>query len=491
MALAPALDLRPSGDPRDSVGAEPANIEAEQALLGALLYEPTKARRLITVELRPEHFYEPFHGRLYKAICDWLLDGEAPDPTLLSEEFRKDPAYLELGGVRYLADLVDRAPPFVRAGPYAANILDQHIKRQLILLSVEMAASARDGHAEGLDILDQLESACAQLRVASAEPGAFIHARQAAADALAEIQREAETGRPRGIQTGLRCFDTRMGGLQPTWLVTIGGRPGMGKTALARATMYAAADRNRLRTFAFFSMETPNRELSERALAAGTTRGMDGHDVREHGSGAVQMTSLSRSQIGMTEAPWLEASVAAQPDNLFLFDNPILSLSDVRRTVWALKAKGDLAAVAIDYLQLMQREQTRGRTDAALIGDITTGLKRLAMEAHITVLLVSQLSRGVDSRDDKRPILSDLRESGSIEQDSNAVMFPYREAYYLERVKPEGSETSPEYLEWKMKMLRCEDLMEVITAKLRQGKPGADKQLYLAAYDAVSDWTKD
>jgi replicative DNA helicase len=491
MALVPALDLRAQhgGDPRDAKPDVPASVEAEQGFLGAILYEAGYIR-LLKVELRPEHFYEPFHGRLYQAICETVELGEAPEPTLLHEEFRRDPAYLELGGVRYLADMIDRAPPAIRAGDFAAHILDLHHKRELLRIASELQAAVRNGDQTSRALTQQLDTDLAQIRLAQADPAAFITARQAAVTALEEIRRESDDGKPRGAHCGLTCFDGRLGGLIPGRLITIGGRPGMGKTALLRAALYGAASWNSARTFGMFSLETQNREMSERAISAGTTRGRDWLEVKEQGSGAVQYSVLSRSNIGITELPWLEESVAGQPENLFLFDQPRLNLYEIQRNVWALKARGDLAAIGIDYLQLMQRPETRGRNDAALIGDITQGLKVLAAEAKICILLVSQLNRGVDTRDDKRPTLSDLRESGSIEQDSDIVMFPFRQSYYLERAEPQGSKTSSEYIEWIGKLAEVEDLMEVITAKLRQGRIGTDRQTYLAPYDAVSNWTK-
>jgi replicative DNA helicase len=487
MALAPALDLR-SADPRDFSEAPPASLEAEQALLGALLYEP-QVHKLIGVELLPEHFSEPFHGRLYAAITESLRENLVPEAIFLATEFGRDQAFQQLGGVRYLVDLIDQAPPPMRAPHFAAHVLDLHHKRRLITISGEISAAARDGAQSSADILAGAETELAKIRIASTATGAFVTARQSAIETLGVIEDESQSGRPRGATTGLRCFDERIGGLPPTWLVTIGGRPGMGKTALLRAGLYGAADRNRQRAFAMFSLEAPNREVSERALSAGTALHL-GFDARTQGSGAVQYAVLSRSNVGLTEREPLRAAAAAQPDNLFLFDDPILGLAEIRRTVWALKAKGDLAAIGIDYLQLMQREQTKGRTDSALIGDITTGLKRLAMEANICILLVSQLNRGVDSRDDKRPELGDLRESGSIEQDSNVVMFPFREAYYLDRQEPKNT-SGPEWGEWQARLTACRDLMEVITRKVRQGRPGIDKLQYLPEYDAISNWTKD
>lgn len=486
MALVPALDLRPAADPRDHEAKAPASVEAEQAFLGALLYEPA-ALDLITVELLPGHFYEPFHGRLYKAIKETWESGDLPEPTFMAVEFGRDPAFLELGGIRYLADLVDRAPPAIRARQYAAHLVDYHNRRELLRVASELTIAAHAGDTTSIKMLDHLEAEVMKIRLAASEPGELITARQAALTTLDEIEEEYRSGRAHGVKTGLESFDEGMHGLPPTWLITIGGRPSMGKTALMRAAMYGAAERNRARTFAIFSIEMPARELSERALAAASAREEGGwfESIDNH-SRAISMTQLGRSNISPEfEMPRLREMAERLPDNLVIFDRPELTISDIRRAVWLLKSKGDLAAIAVDYLQLMSRPETRGRTDAALIGDITAGLKRLALEAKIAIVLVSQLNRGVDNREDKRPQLSDLRESGSIEQDSNVVIFPFREAYYLERSKPE--EGDPDLPAWEDKMRRLSSLMEVIVSKNRQGALGKTLQRYVAKFDFVEN----
>lgn len=487
MALAPALDLRPppamadrpwwspQGSYPDDQEPAIASIEAEQALLGALLYEPASIKRF-TVELGPEAFYEPFHGRLYRAISEWVGAGDTPDPTMLHEEFRRDAAYLELGGVRYLADLVDTAPPAARAADYARHILDLHAKRRLIDLSNQIGLTVRQGHTVSREILALIDKEVGAIRNATTETGNFITARQAAIETLQQIDEERLEGRPRGPQTGLACFDVRLGGLPPGWLITVGARPSMGKTALLRSAFYGAARHNRRDLFALFTIEMPKRELSERALSAASWGGFD----------EVQTTKLNRSQVTGEEVQRLYALAEALPENLILIDTARLSLEDVRRTVWLLKAKGNLRAIGIDYLQLMEKPAIRGKTDAALIGEITSGLKVLSREADLCTVLASQLTRGVDQREDKRPQLADLRESGSIEQDSNAVLFPFRDAYYLERAMPDKG--AADYQKAQDALALVERNMDVLVAKNRQGGLGKTTQRYIAEHDVIEDW---
>ena len=474
MALAPALDLREQADPRDFADSPPAAVEAEQSLLGALLYEPS-CHRVIGVELLADHFFEPFHGRLYQAILETLREGLTVEVAFLAEEFKRDRAFNDLGGVRYLADLIDRAPAAIRAPHYARHILDIAHKRRIIEIAREMGATARAGHTTALEITALGAAELAKIDVAAAEPGAVVTARSAALAALEEIETEIDSGRPRGVRTGLECVDVRIGGLLPESLITIGARPSMGKTSLIRSLFYGAAKANPRDLFLLFALETPARQLSERALSAASHG-----DWRE-----VDSQDLNRSKVKKEDLLYLRDLAEHLPDNLIIDDRPDLSLGDVWRTVWQAKARGNLRAVGIDYVQLMKRSETRGKTDAALIGEITSGLKRLARMAQLCMVLCAQLSRGVDNREDKRPQLSDLRESGSIEQDSDAVLFPFREAYYVERQEPDKG--TPEHASWTIKLEDLRRRMDVIVAKNRHGALGFTRQRYVAEHDFIED----
>jgi replicative DNA helicase len=481
MALVPALDLRTHGDPRDRIAHPPSNVEAEQALIGALLYQPEVLTAFQT-PLKPEHFYEPFHGRLWKAMREWIDEGEIPDPTLLAEEFRRDTAYIELGGTRYLADLIDRAPPVARAEDYARAILDLFNRRKLMELAAEMTALAMRGEDADGDRIDanqviaKTEEGLMAIKLNTPDPPTLLTARESAIRTMEEIDFEQREGKPRGAQTSLKVFDDKLGGLVPSWLITIGGRPSMGKSALMRSAMYGAAVENRHDLFAIFLIEMASREISERAISAVT---------REDIFCLTETQALNRSKPVREHVPELMRIAEQMPDNLYIDDRADLSLEDVTRVVWQLKAKGNLRAIAIDYLQLMRRPEHRGRSDAAILGDMTAALKRLAKAADICIVLLSQLSRDVDKRDDKRPVLGDLRESGAIEQDSNVVLFPFREAYYHERAKPEDGTAEAE--KWSARLAEIETVMEVAVAKHRQGGIGTTKQQYFAAYDLIKN----
>jgi replicative DNA helicase len=284
------------------------------------------------------------------------------------------------------------------------------------------------------------------------------------------------SGRVRGAMTGLRCFDRRLGGLKPGWLVVIGGRPSMGKTALGRVAAYGCAERNPTQTVAFFAIEMEKREIVERALSAATHVQGDGIPYQDLGNAKVAPMDLMR----------LRELKHGMPANLVIDDRSVLSLEDVRRRVFALKRKRGVAAVFIDYLQLMAMPPAQGRNDAARWGEVTSGLKRLAREAQTCIVLLSQLSRAVESRDDKRPQLSDLRDSGSIEQDANAVLFPFREFYYVERNEPKPG--TDQHTNWEMECEALRRRLDVIAAKVRQGAVGTDQQAYYAEYDHIEDW---
>lgn len=282
-------------------------------------------------------------------------------------------------------------------------------------------------------------------------------------------------GRPRGLMTGLRCVDRRLNGLKPGSLVVVGGRPNMGKTGLARAIMSGAATRNPSYLFPFLGLEMGPEEMVQRELSA---------RAHELGQG-VPYQLMETSALTPLDFQIIADASRNVPPNLLFDDCPGLTVGDVRRKVWALGQRGKVGAVAIDYLQLMERPNVKGRNDAAILGDMTKGLKNIARRAGICIVLLSQLSRDLEKRDDKRPNLHDLRDSGAIEQDADAVLFTYRELYYLERAEPKAG--TDKHLDWEM---RCHDVrrrLEVICAKQRKGPVGTDRQTYIAEFDFIED----
>jgi replicative DNA helicase len=453
-----------------------AEIGAELALLGCVLLDGDCLMNAGVVTAA--HFSEPTYGRIWEAATDIAAAGRAVGLPAVADRLRNDPQLAELGGITFLADLVDKAPSTGMARDLAEQVTEAWARRELAQLAAEAARGAAEGRPAA-EMIAALRTSAERLESeASPEPASFVTARSAAIATMAQIETEVATGRAKGPQTGLSCFDRRLGGLPAGWLITMGARPSMGKSALLRAAAYGAARRNRDQLFALFSLEMDAREISERALADATVGDFD----------QITTESLNRSKVVPTDLPRLHDRAEAIPENLVIDDRSSLGLDDIRRAVWALRRRGRLAAIFVDYLQLMRKPDFKGRNEASVIGEITQGLKSLAKDARICVVLVSQLSRQVESRDDKRPNMADLRDSGSIEQDSNAVIFPFREAYYLERAEPKpGTEA---HLQWELKLADCRRRMDVIVAKCRQGAVGVERMTYDPAFDHIEDWSE-
>lgn len=471
--------------PVDDTPQLPQSLDSEQAILGALLFEKTLLQDL-EADLRPEHFYEPFHGRLFRAMRETIDAGLTIEVFTLAQEFLIDPAFKELGGVRYLADLVDRAPPAANAPEYARLIIELWSRRELVRIGEDIARRARLGvddnfHRMKFDAAKIVASADAALMELStgalADDANLVDARTAAEQYVEQLKEDSELGVTKGVMTGLRCVDHRLNGLKEGNLIILGGRPSMGKSGLARTMMQGAASRNPRRDFAFFGIEMTRGELIERTMSELTHTKPDGGD-------GIAYQDLTPEKVTPFEIGRLRELTLEIPRNLYIDDSPVISVEKVRRRVWAMKRRGDLAAVAIDYLQIMERPHNpNGVNEASLLGQMTGGLKRLAREAKICIVLLSQVGRDVDKREDKRPHLADLRESGAIEQDANAVLFTFRPVYYLEREEP--AEGSTKHDTWVTDVEALRRRMDVICGKNRGGHVGTDRQEYLAEFDHI------
>ena len=474
MALVPALDLRPVHSDTPLAHA-PSNIEAEQALLGALLYDNAAYERL-SDRLQARHFYEPFHQRLFAALESHIRKGQLAEPILLADEFKRDPAFEELGGLRYLADLVDRAPPAANAADYARAIYDLALRRDLIRIGGEITVEAQ-AHDADISARDQIEAAEQKLYTL-AESGTSSTGFIPFADALTgAVQMAAEAysrdGGLAGVSTGLSDLDKQLGGLHPSDLLILAGRPSMGKTALATNIAFHVArnyawepqpDGTRKTVnggvVAFFSLEMSAEQLAMRLLA----------DVSGVSSDRLRKGEIDASEFGRVR----DGAIEVQEAPLFIDATGGLSIAKLTARARRLKRQHGLDLIVVDYLQLVTTD-AGGREGNRVqeVSAITGGLKALAKDLGVPVIALSQLSRQVENREDKRPQLSDLRESGSIEQDADVVMFVYREAYYLSRAEPR--EGTPDHMTWQEDLEKINNVAEVIIGKQRHGPIGTVK----------------
>jgi replicative DNA helicase len=467
----------------------PHNFEAEQALLGALMLN-NRAYDKVSEFLRPEHFAEPGHGRIFHACSKLIERGQMANPVTLKTYLEQDNALNDIGGSEYLAQLAGSVVSIINAGDYARLIFDLHLRRELINLGGDVvnSAFAPDVETSALDQIGQAEAKLYELATTGQTEGGFEEFRtiltQAIDLAAAAHKRQ---GKLSGVPTGLTDLDGKLGGLHPSDLIILAGRPSMGKTALATNIAFNAAlsyreeldDMGNPKSVdgakvAFFSLEMSSEQLATRILAERAT--IASHKIRQ---GELTQDEFERLTIAAQELNRLK---------LYIDDTPALSISAIRTRARRLKRKEGLGLIIIDYLQLLRGSATQSENRVQEVSEITRGLKALAKELDVPVIALSQLSRAVEQREDKRPQLSDLRESGSIEQDADVVMFVYREQYYLERAEPgHRPEESDEkfndrHAKW---MERCEvvhNTAEVIVAKQRHGPVGTVQLSFLGEF---------
>jgi replicative DNA helicase len=476
MALVPMLDLR-TASPDVVIAHAPANVEAEQALLGALLYDNAAFER-IGDYLQARHFFEPFHQRLFASIESNIRKGQLAEPILMAEAFARDVGFEELGGVRYLADLIDRAPPAANAPDYARAIYDLALRRDLIRIGGDISNVASQGDAE-LSARDQIEAAEQQL-YALAETGGVSQGFVTFADALhgavtMAAEAHSRDGGLAGLSTGLIDLDSKIGGLHPSDLVILAARPSMGKSSLACNIAFDVA-RNyawepqpdgskktvRGGVVAFFSLEMAAEQLAMRLLAEAS--GVSGDRLRKGEIDASEFGRVRDAALEIQEAP------------LYIDATGGITMAKLAARARRLKRMVGLDLLIVDYLQLITGGDGKSDNRVQEVSMITQSLKSLAKELSIPVIALAQLSRQVENREDKKPQLSDLRESGSIEQDADMVMFIYREAYYLSRLEPrEGTE---EHFKWQENMDQVRGQADIIIGKQRHGPIGNIKLSY-------------
>lgn len=476
-----ALELtvrKPQPEPDPNYRQAPHNIEAEQALLGAVLVN-NEAFYRVSDFLEPKHFFEPIHQKIYEVTASIIRAGKVATPVTLKTFLPPDADVAGMSAPVYLARLAAEATTVINAADYGRTIYDLSTRRDLIRIGEDMVNLAYDAPVDFAPQvqIDDAERRLYELAETGRYDGGFLKFSDALKDAVDLASRAYQRdGHLSGLATGLSDLDVLMGGLQKSDLVIIAGRPGMGKTALATNIAYNIAIDYRgqprpdgtIETVSggivgFFSLEMSAEQLATRILSEQT----------EIPSSKVRRGDISEEDFSKLAA----AAQTMQSIPLFIDETGGISISQLTARARRLKRQRGLDLMVVDYLQLLSGSSRRaheGRVQE--VTEITTGLKALAKELEVPILALSQLSRQVESRDDKRPQLSDLRESGSIEQDADVVLFVYREEYYLKNKEPrEGSE---EWFKWESEMKAAENRAELIIGKQRHGPTGTVKTLF-------------
>ena len=460
--------------------ALPHNVEAEAALLGALMID-NRLVEDVQIKLRADHFHEPVHGRIYDAILRLVDRNMVANPVTLRPMFEADAELKELGGPGYLAQLTGSGAALIGARDFATQVYDLALLRALIGVGREMVEKAVDT-SEAVDPKTQIEEAeVALYRVAEegGEQGGVKTFAQATKLAVEMAEKALNSGgHVSGITTGLDSVNAKIGGLHPSDLIILAGRPGMGKSSLATNIAFNAAQRwvrdaedgidpakSVGAPVAIFNLEMSADQLATRILAEQS--GISSENLRMGKISQQEFRNLARASADLQNLP------------LYIDDTPALTIAALRTRARRLKRQRGLGLVIVDYLQLLHGGGRGGGDQNRVqeISEISRGLKQLAKELQVPVIALSQLSRAVEQREDKRPQLSDLRESGSIEQDADIVLFIYREDYYLKAVEPDypmpnETEKLAKYEEWNAKYASAAGKAELIVAKQRHGSTG-------------------
>ena len=470
----------------------PHSIEAEQQLLGAILTNNDIFDRVNAI-LKPAHFYDPVHARIYEVAAARIAKNNLASPVTLKAFLEDDEGLRELGGAAYLARLAGAAISSFAARDYAQMIHDMAVRRELIGLGNDIASKAKkvEVTSEPREQIVEAEQALYKLSEQGQTERGFVSFLKAVTEAVnvanAAYQRD---GGLAGISTGLVDLDKKLGGLHPSDLLILAGRPSMGKTSLATNIAFNVAKAYRKGekpdgsigaieggVVGFYSLEMSAEQLAARIL-----------------SEASEVPSEQIRRGDMTEQEFrrfVEAAKALEACPLYIDDTPALPIAQLAARARRLKRTHGLDLLIVDYLQLC-RGTAENRVQE--IGEISMGLKAIAKELNIPVVALSQLSRTVESRDDKRPQLSDLRESGSIEQDADVVMFVFREEYYVEREKP-SDDRLEEMAAWQERMERLHGKAEVVVGKQRHGPIGTIELSFEGRFtrfgNLVKPWQQD
>ena len=459
----------------------PSNIEAEQSLLGSVLVNNDIIDEISNIA-NSGKFFDPIHRKIYEVIESLNNKGMIANPITLKNYFENDTGLTEVGGVDYLVKLTRFSSSIKQAIDYSKIIHEMYVKRELILISDGIEDQAKDDQSEktGENIIEGAEKSLFDLAERGNFSQTFMKFNQAVDQTIemATLAMKSDHGII-GVPTGLTDLDQKLGGLHKSDLIIIAGRPSMGKTALATNISFYAAknmqENNEKGSVAFFSLEMSSEQLSTRILSEQAR--ISSHEIR---TGKASEDTLNR---------YIETSRNIYDLPLYIDETPAIAISTLSNRARRIKRLFGLKLIVVDYIQLMKTNTNRMDGRVQEISEITQGLKALAKELNVPVIALSQLSRAVEQRDDKKPQLSDLRESGSIEQDADVVIFVYREQYYLERKKPK--EGSIEFAEWQSKMSDIHGGAELILGKHRHGSTGVVHVEFEGEFTKFKDLVKN
>ena len=455
----------------------PNNIEAEQSVIGSILVSNDILDDVSPI-INYTKFYDPIHQKIFLAIENLISKGMLANPITLKNYFENDKNLIELEGHEYLVKITKFSTSLRQAIEYAKIIYDMHVRRELIKISETTIDNASNKNIDlpGEKIIEDSEKLLFDLAERGSFSKSFVKF-DAALNQTIEMASRAfkSTEGIVGVPTGLTDLDDRLGGLHNQDLVIIGGRPSMGKTALATNIAFHAAkniqDKGLKSSVAFFSLEMSSEQLSTRILSEQSR--IKSNDIRRGKISEEQFDKFIETSKNISELP------------LYIDETPAISIAAISNRARRIKRLFGCELVVVDYIQLMRATNIRNDGRVQEISEITQGLKAIAKELNVPVLAVSQLSRAVEQRDDKKPQLSDLRESGSIEQDADVVMFVYREAYYLERKEPRPA--TVEHAEWQAKMNEISNLAEIMIGKQRHGPTGNIKVEFESMFTKFRD----
>ena len=467
----------------------PQNIEAEQSLIGSVLFD-NKVLEDLTTNFATRHFFDPLHATIFDA-CIFLIDnGRLADPLTLKSYLKQDDLQRDMDIEKYLSELREGVVSLSKAKFYAEEIRNCYVRRSLIRIGDELINKSVN---PTLDVTPDQEISnteeqlynLAEKDQINSGPLDFKSVLASATNQINEAYNRK--GKLSGIDTGFSGLNRQLGGLNKSDLLVLAGRPAMGKTALATNIGFNAAKSSKLEkneSILIFSLEMSAEQLAQRILAEQST--IDSHKLRSGDLNETEFSKLVSTQNDILNLPF------------FIDDTPAISVGQIASRARRLKRTHGLSLIIIDYIQLIQgskASEAQGRVQE--VSNITRGLKSLAKELNVPILALSQLSRAVEQREDKRPILADLRESGSIEQDADVVMFVYREEYYLDKSEPtqrdnENQESFNErFLKWQDRRNMAEGKAEIIISKQRHGPTGIVQVQFEAKFTRFMDLVQD